>query len=72
MEQEEMEDWMQTAKFVLEGVAILIVSIFGVMGSLLSYSILVSRKVQKNFHNLLMLLNTFDLVEKNSFLVNHN
>lgn len=68
MEDEEKEDWMKTAKFALEGVAIMIVSIFGVIGSLLSYSILMSRKVQKNFHNLLMLLNTFDLVKENCFV----
>ena len=55
-------DWLQSVTFILEGVLLLVVACIGLTGIAISFVVLVSKKVQKTFHNLLLLLNTFDMV----------
>ena len=47
---------------VVEGVLLLLVASIGLLGNFTSFVILMRRKVQKIFHNLLFLLSTFDTV----------
>ena len=54
--------WLQSVRFILEGVLLLVVACIGLTGIAVSFAVLVSKKVQKTFHNLLLLLNTFDMV----------
>ena len=53
--------------FLVEGVLLMMVACMGVVGNILSFVVLKSQKVQKTFHNLLILLNTFDMVSKPYF-----
>ena len=55
-------DWLQSVTFILEGVLLLVVACIGLTGIAISFVVLVSKKVQKTFYNLLLLLNTFDMV----------
>ena len=54
--------WVETFNFVVEGVLLLLVASIGLLGNFTSFVILMRRKVQKIFHNLLFLLSTFDTV----------
>ena len=47
---------------LVEGVLLMMVACLGLAGNILSFVVLNSQKVQKTFHNLLILLNIFDLV----------
>jgi Co/Zn/Cd efflux system component len=57
--------WLVTVTFLVEGVLIMMVACMGLVGNILSFVVLHSQKVQKTFHNLLILLNTFDMVSQN-------
>ena len=59
------EGWDVTFNFVVEGVLLLLVAGLGLAGNLTSFVILMRKKVQKIFHNLLFLLSTFDTVSRN-------
>ena len=54
--------WKETFNLVVEGVLLLLVAGIGLLGNFTSFVILMRRKVQKIFHNLLFLLSTFDTV----------
>ena len=54
--------WKETFNLVVEGVLLLLVASIGLLGNFTSFVILMRRKVQKIFHNLLFLLSTFDTV----------
>ena len=54
--------WLVTMTFLVEGVLLMMVACLGLAGNILSFIVLNSQKVQKTFHNLLILLNTFDMV----------
>ena len=54
--------WVETFNLVVEGVLLLLVASIGLLGNFTSFVILMRRKVQKIFHNLLFLLSTFDTV----------
>ena len=62
-------DWLVTMTFLVEGVFLMIVACMGLVGNILSFTVLITQKVQKTFHNLLMLLNTFDTVGKTKLLI---
>jgi len=53
-----------TLMYVIEGVVLGIVSFLGVTGNICLYVILLRTEVRKNFHNLLLLLNTFEIVRE--------
>ena len=61
---EDWENWDVTFNFVVEGVLLIMVACVGLIGNFVSFVILMRRKVQKIFHNLLFLLTTFDTVSK--------
>ena len=60
----EAPGWLVTTTFLVEGVMLMIVACLGLVGNILSFGVLISQKVQKTFHNLLLLLNTFDTVRE--------
>ena len=59
---EAVEGWDVMFNFVVEGVLLLLVAGLGLIGNFASFVILMRQKVQKNFHDLLFLLSTFDTV----------
>ena len=60
--------WLITMTFFTEGVLLMMVASMGLVGNILSFVVLKSQKVHKTFHNLLILLNTFDMVSKPYFI----
>ena len=60
--------WLVTMTFLMEGVLVMMVACMGVAGNILSFIVLKNQKVQKTFHNLLILLNTFDMVSKTCYI----
>ena len=60
--------WLVTMTFFVEGILLLMVACMGLVGNILSFVVLKSQKVHKTFHNLLILLNTFDMVSKPYFI----
>jgi len=54
--------WLVTMTFLMEGVLVMMVAYMGVAGNILSFIVLKNQKVQKTFHNLLILLNTFNMI----------
>ena len=48
--------------FLVEGVMLLVVATVGLVGNILSFLVLSTKGLQKTFHNLLLLLNIFDMV----------
>ena len=53
--------------FLVEGVMLLVVATVGLVGNILSFLVLSTKGLQKTFHNLLLLLNIFDMVGTFSF-----
>ena len=49
-------------KFLLEGVLLLAVVLVGLIGNFTSFVTISRQKIQRTFHNLLLLLTVFDLV----------
>ena len=62
------EGWDVTFNFVVEGLLLLLVATLGLVGNFASFVILMRKKVQQIFHNLLLLLSTFDTVSIKYFL----
>ena len=56
------DSWPATITFLVEGVMLLIVACIGLVGNILSFTVLSRQGLQKIFHNLLLLLNIFDMV----------
>ena len=54
--------WLSTLTFLVEGVMLLLVACVGLVGNILSFTMLNAKGLQKIFHNLLLLLNIFDMV----------
>ena len=48
--------------FLVEGVLLLVVACVGLVGNIFSFTLLGMQGLQKTFHNLLFLLNIFDMV----------
>lgn len=48
--------------FLLEGILLLLVAVVGLIGNVVCFTTICRQKVQKLFHNLLLLLTTFDMV----------
>ena len=62
-EDQEDKDWAyKHTTFILEGVLLLIVAIIGLAGNLMAIVTILSQKVQKTFHDLLLVLTVFDMV----------
>ena len=60
---QEDKDWVyKHTTFILEGVLLLIVAIIGLAGNLMAIFTILSQKVQKTFHDLLLVLTVFDMV----------
>ena len=53
---------LATITFLVEGVLLLLVACVGLVGNILSFMVLSTQGLQKTFHNLLLLLNIFDMV----------
>ena len=56
------DSWPATITFLVEGVMLLSVACIGLVGNILSFTVLSRQGLQKIFHNLLLLLNIFDMV----------
>ena len=56
--------WLTSFAFVVEGIILIMVACFGLVGNILSFIILSTQEVHKTFHNLLMLLSGFDMVSR--------
>ena len=56
-----------TTTFILEGVLLCLVAIIGLVGNIICFTTICRQKVQKLFHNLLLLLTTFDMVDVDIF-----
>ena len=54
--------WVSQMTFLVEGVFLLLVACIGLLGNILSFILLSKQGLQKTFHNLLLLLNIFDMV----------
>ena len=54
--------WQANVTFLVEGVILLTVACLGLVGNILSFIVLGTWGIQKIFHNLLLLLNIFDMV----------
>ena len=63
------EDWLDYTTFILEGVLLLCFVCIGLTGNVLSFIVLITQKVQRTFHNLLLLLNIFDMVGVSKIIV---
>ena len=50
--------------FILEGVLLLVIAVIGLTGNLLAIATILSQKVLKIFHDLLLVLTVFDMVCK--------
>ena len=50
--------------FILEGVLLLVIAVIGITGNLLAIVTILSQKVLKIFHDLLLVLTVFDMVCK--------
>ena len=50
--------------FILEGVLLLVIAVIGITGNLLAIVTILSQKVLKIFHDLLLALTVFDMVCK--------
>ena len=50
----------------------MVIASIGIIGNFLSFSILLSRKTLKTFHNLLFLLCSFDLVSSDKKIISCN
>ena len=50
--------------FILEGVLLLVIAVIGLTGNLLAIVTILSQKVLKIFHDLLLVLTVFDMVCK--------
>ena len=48
--------------FILEGVLLLVIAVIGITGNLLAIVTILSQKVLKIFHDLLLVLTVFDMV----------
>ena len=59
-------DWDTMFTFLVEGVAMFIAGCLGLLGNVFSVVLLLKQKVRKTFHNLLLLLCSFDMVSKYS------
>ena len=60
---EDLDDTVyQTTAFILEGILLLIIAIVGLAGNLMAIFTILSQKVQKTFHDLLLVLTVFDMV----------
>ena len=59
-------DWDTMFTFLVEGVAMFIAGCLGLVGNVFSVVLLLKQKVRKTFHNLLLLLCSFDMVSKYS------
>ena len=56
-------DWVyEKTAFILEGVLLLLIALIGLAGNLMAIVTILSQKVQKTFHDLLLLLTGFDMV----------
>ena len=53
---------LATITFLVEGVMLVLVDCVGLVGNTLSFMVLSTQGLQKTFHNLLLLLNIFDMV----------
>ena len=53
---------LDTITFLVEGVMLVLVACVGLVGNILSFMVLSTQGLQKTFHNLLLLLNIFDMV----------
>ena len=56
------ESILEFCRFYIEGVALLPISIVGIVGNILSMVILSCPEMQNNFNHLLFSLSTFDLI----------
>ena len=56
------DSWLSTLTFLVEGVMLVVVASVGLVGNILSFTVLSTQGLQKTFHNLLLLLNIFDMV----------
>ena len=56
------DTWLLSLTFLLEGVMLLVVASVGLVGNILSFTVLSTQGLQKTFHNLFLLLNIFDMV----------
>ena len=54
-------------KFLLEGVLLLAVALVGLIGNFTSFVTISRQKIQRTFHNLLLLLTVFDMVRIPAF-----
>ena len=52
----------QTLAWSIEGIALLVVGIFGIIGNVSAVTIFARQPLQKNFHALMMTLAIFDLI----------
>ena len=64
MEQEMDYDWEKMFTFLVEGVLMFLVGCLGLVGNVFSVVLLLKQKVRKTFHNLLLLLCSFDMVSE--------
>ena len=58
------QDLSRMFTFLVEGVLMFIVGCLGLGGNLFSLTLLLKRKAQKTFHNLLLLHCSFDMVDR--------
>jgi len=54
--------WIPYFEFFVEGILLVIVASFGIVGSVCSFVVFSTQAVHKTFHNLLLLLSVFDMV----------
>ena len=56
-------DWLyKKTAFILEGALLLLIAVIGLAGNLMAIVTILSQKVQKTFHDLLLVLTGFDMV----------
>ena len=62
--QEDSDGIHKKTAFILEGVLLLVIAVIGLTGNLLAIVTILSQKVLKIFHDLLLVLTVFDMVCK--------
>ena len=69
VDDQEDTDWVyKTTAFILEGVLLLLVAVVGLAGNIMAIVTILSQKVLKTFHDLLLLLTVFDMVCRYLFI----
>ena len=63
-EQDDSDRIHKKTAFILEGVLLLLIALIGLTGNLLAIVTILSQKVLKIFHDLLLVLTVFDMVCK--------